>query len=355
MVFLLNFLLGTAHAQRTDDPAVIESMRATLYLVAADGSTSMVDGNLTNYNDMFSNDVCGDDALKMNNFGENFGILRNGTRLAVEQRKKITVSDTTYFVMWNMQRQNYRMVITTDQMNQPYRKAYMEDVFARSTTILNLNGVTEYNFTVTGDPISYASNRFRVVFHSTRRPTLPVSINDVLLFRNGQSVTVQWTVENEAEMNDYEVEMSTDGKNFYGIQHVAPYNNNDKLSYSVRQNLSKEGEYHFRIRGISNSGDVVYSKNAKINLDNESNSISVYPNPVVNRQAKLHTSNLQSGKYLFYLVNSGGNKVMLSALQLSGMAEVHTLQLPANTQPGIYRLQVICPDGKTIVKTLHVL
>ena len=34
--------------------------------------------------------------LKLGNSGENFGLLRDGRRLAVEQRKKITGADTRF-------------------------------------------------------------------------------------------------------------------------------------------------------------------------------------------------------------------------------------------------------------------
>ena len=47
-----------------------------------------MDGNMTNFHDIFSNAVGNDDALKLSNSGENFGLLRDGRRLAVEQRKK---------------------------------------------------------------------------------------------------------------------------------------------------------------------------------------------------------------------------------------------------------------------------
>ena len=67
-----------------------ESMRANLYIVDVNGLT-LVDGNLTNYNNIYSNNVDIYDGWKMANPGINFGILRSGFNLSVERRSIYTV------------------------------------------------------------------------------------------------------------------------------------------------------------------------------------------------------------------------------------------------------------------------
>jgi hypothetical protein len=102
--FLLFILIiscsSIAHSQ--------ERMRANLFIVDNNGTTLM-DGNMTNYHNQYSNEVDGNDIWKMSNFGENFGIIRTSANLVNERRSLIAVNDTTYFRMWNMQLRNYRI------------------------------------------------------------------------------------------------------------------------------------------------------------------------------------------------------------------------------------------------------
>ena len=65
----------------------------------ADCSKTLMDGNMTIYDDIYCNCVNWEDALKMTNPGENWGLVRSGTSLAVERRKFIPETDTTYIRM----------------------------------------------------------------------------------------------------------------------------------------------------------------------------------------------------------------------------------------------------------------
>ncbi len=122
------------------------SMRANLHIVAANGSTVLMDGNLTNYDSIYSNSLDMYDAWKMNNFSENFGILRSNSVLVIERRKNISVCDTTFFKMWNMQYRNYRLQIITKNFHQPGLTAYLLDKFLDTKTVVKINDTKEYLF-----------------------------------------------------------------------------------------------------------------------------------------------------------------------------------------------------------------
>ena len=79
-----------------------QTLRTNLFVVGADGSKTLMDGNMTIYDDIYCNCVNWEDALKMSNPGENWGLVRSGTSLAVERRKFIPETDTTYIRMWNL-------------------------------------------------------------------------------------------------------------------------------------------------------------------------------------------------------------------------------------------------------------
>ena len=86
-----------------------EQIRDNLYSFNADGSTSLYDGNLTVYSVNNSNSIDGMDAVKMSNFGENLGLQRGTTTLAIERRQSITAADTIFFKMWNMHQRTYKL------------------------------------------------------------------------------------------------------------------------------------------------------------------------------------------------------------------------------------------------------
>jgi hypothetical protein len=142
-------------AQSPSSPGPQESMRVSLYQLNANGSINLADGNLTNY-----------DAIKMNNFGENFGILRHSTKLAIEQRKKVYYTDTAFFTMWNMQIRNYRLIITTANLDHPGLMAELVDNYLNVSTPILLNDLNTIDFAINSTPASYATNRFKVVFKS---------------------------------------------------------------------------------------------------------------------------------------------------------------------------------------------
>ena len=73
-----------------------QTLRTNLFIVGSNGSKTLMDGNMTIYDDIYCNCVNWEDALKMSNPGENWGLIRSGTSLAVEKRKFIPGTDTTY-------------------------------------------------------------------------------------------------------------------------------------------------------------------------------------------------------------------------------------------------------------------
>jgi hypothetical protein len=350
----LSLLVGSIGNSALAQTPYYETMRVSLFNLTNYNDPYLVDGNLTNYCDIFTNEVGPDDAIKLNNPGENISIFRSNQKLAVEQRKIFTYGDTTVLSMWNMSRTKYRLVIKTERINNhPNVRGFLEDGYERISYPLDLNGTTNYDFLVNSDPNSSMSNRFRVVFYQVRRVKTPIQINDVLIRRNGNANFVQWSTANEEDMNAYDVEYSTDDVNYHALQTVTPYNTPDKLSYSVRH-VTPAGMYHYRIKAKGNDGTITYSKTSSILISNESAEISVYPNPVANKQLNLQFNKQLVGKYQLMLITPGGSKLNMGTVQIATDTEVQRVQLPATVTPGIYRLQIVGPDGAIQIKTIKI-
>lgn len=137
-----------------------QRIRTNLYAVNADGTTAIIDGTLNSYSNIFSNSIDENDAAKLTNFGENFGIAGDGKTLIVERRD--AVGDTINFKMWQMNQKNYQLEIIADI--DPGITAFLQDKYLKTITALNVNGTSKANFAVTNDVASSAENRFSIIF-----------------------------------------------------------------------------------------------------------------------------------------------------------------------------------------------
>ncbi len=355
VIFAMALISQTpAFAQTSSTQGPNEYMKVSLYQVASDGSVTLADGNLTNYNDNFT-DGLGDDALKMSNFGENFGIIREGTRLAIEQRKKIIIYDTTFFCMWNMQQRNYRLAISNKNLEHPGLLGYLEDAFLRTSTSLNLNDINNIDFSVTSDAASYAIDRFRVVFKNPLLMPLPTTFTSITAEVSGQMIVVQWSVDNEHAMQEYIIEHSTDGVSFSALQSVQPFNAGGSQTYISNDAVSRRGENFYRIKAIQINGNVQYSSIVKISLKTPVRDFVIYPNPVLNRQMNILFPGEVMGKYNLQLYSSNGTMIPLGVVQVNAAQSIQTVLLPKTVAPGIYRIKIISPDNTISVKAINVL
>jgi hypothetical protein len=348
-ILLLSRLQSTAQSGGPQ-----ESMRISLYQLLSTGTTNLADGNLTNYDNSFSNSI-GDDAIKMNNFGENFGILRDATKLAIEQRRKIYDADTTFLVMWNMQIRSYRLIITTYNLEHPGLQGYFEDAFLHTSTPLALNSINTIDFAVNSTAGSYASNRFMITFRNPTLVPLATTFTGFTGRLNNNKIDLQWIINNESAMSAYEVQRSVDGSNFTTISSQAAINTPGSRTYISSDATYLKGANYYRIRAIGLNGSAQYSNILNISGGARMQDIGIYPNPVVNKKMNMVFSVQTSGRYSLNLYSTSGSIIPLTPVEvMSGQTNLMVL-LPRSLASGVYRVLIVSPDNITTVKTITVL
>ena len=345
-------IAGFQSMSQTSSPQ--ESMRVSVYQLNSNGTTNLADGNLTSYDDAFSNGLS-DDALKMNNFGENFGIYRLSTNLAIEQRKKILVTDTTFFSMWNMQVRSYKLIINTYNLEHPGLVGFFEDSYLNTSTPLLLNSSNIIYFSIVNVPGSYASNRFRITFRNPTLSPLATTFTGFSGRLNNNKIELQWLVNNESAMRDYVLEHSLDRMNYSAINHLQPLNSSGIKTYNSIDAAYFKGDNFYRVKAVGLNGEIQYSTILKINASVVSQEISIYPNPVANKQITLVLPIQKPGKYFLNLYNSIGISFPLTPIEVGSGENVQTIQLPKSLAAGIYRLRIISPDNIVTVKALNIL
>jgi hypothetical protein len=334
---------GSSLVSRENTPADREFIRTKLMI-----NGTIADGNMVAYDDEFTNEIDGDDAIKFGNTGENFAMSRNGKKLIVEARSRITDADTIQYNMWNMRPQNYTVVVIPENVRQNGMTAFFVDKYLGTRTPVSLTDSTFLPITITNDAASSAAERFMIVFKTT--VVLPVKFISVNATRNpDRSIAVNWKVGNEINVTKYVVERSADGRSFAGI---ITTDANRTLNYLSNDLSPLSADNYYRIKAVNADGTFEYSAVVKVAPVKDPGFISVNPNPAINKTINVQFANEPKGSYTLELTNKLGQVVYNGKVDVLGATFVKSIVLNPTTTSGTYQLKVTDVDGK--VKTIQV-
>ena len=330
---------------------VDEEMTMNLSIVNVDNSINLVDGFRAKYNNGYFAAVTAEDIRKMANFNENLGLLREAENLIIEKRPVMGATDTLYLKTTNLGIKNYRFDINAIQLDHPDLVGKLVDNFLNTETPINLAGPTVINFSVTADAASYAENRFKVVFY-TLFP-LPVSFTNIKASQQNKDIAVEWMVANQLNMQKYDVEKSTDGRNFTKVAtKMATGINGTSATYNWLDVQAVSGNNYYRVRGIGIAGDSKYSRIVKVTMGMANAGIVVFPNPVVNRHMALLFTDMAKGIYQIKLVNNLGQTLMTGLINHSGGSATQSLAIDKGITKGYYHVYIIKPDSEKTVQKI---
>lgn len=327
---------GSRLASRENTMEDRQFIRTRLYTA----SGIIADGNMVAFDDEFNNELDGDDALKFSNQGENFALGRVGKKLSVEVRNRIIPGDSICYSMSNLREQAYQLVIEPENLAALTAEAWLYDRFTGNTTLLKLNDSNTVNFVVNAQAASKAANRFYILF----KPMAVVPVNFTAIHATRQhngEVEVQWTVANETNIMDYQVQRSQDGVQFSTIATVAS-DNGKVYEETDHESLSTVSFYKILARG---PGDKLYpSLMVKVaEIPSEATSY-IFPNPVENKMLMLNPGKRLEGKYIISLLNPAGQTVFESGIAIgSGIS-----RLPVSIKgvsAGLYQVVLTNNEG----------
>ena len=250
-------------------------------------------------------------------------------------------------MMGNLRVQNYQWELIAENLDYPGREGFLVDRFQNSSTPLNMAGTTTFNFDVQNVAGSSAANRFYIVFNQQAGGPLPVTFTTVSATRNAdRSVAVQWKVEQEINIISYEIERSNNGSNFTPVHNrTATGNNSSSVTYDHIDLTPYSTDNFYRIKATSIGGQVQYSNIVKLSGSKVTPLISVYPNPVVDGKMQLNFASQPSGRYGIQLVNTAGQVVYKSSIQVGAANQTTTVSL--GVAKGSYHLLITNPGGST--------
>lgn len=329
--------------------AINTSLTANLMVVTAGNVALLADGIRVRY-DASYNANTSDDILKMGNFSENISSFREGKKLFVEKRPIPTVYDTIFLQLGNMGVRNYRFELATQNFMTGFT-AYLQDSYKGTTTPIDLTGnTTEFDFSINAEAASANPDRFRIVFALKNIPVTKVTIKAA--WKN-EDIAVDWKAAGQFNINHYDVEKSTDGTSFNKVasQNTVGVNGTDATYTWLDVNVPA-GTYHYRIRAVSNNGEITLSNKATVTIEKGKPAITVYPNPVSNRIIALQMSDMEKGFYVLNLINTGGQVVMTTQVNHGGGNATLSVPLLKQIANGAYRLEITKPDKSKLIKEL---
>ncbi|MBL0355618.1 MAG: hypothetical protein IPP72_01455 [Chitinophagaceae bacterium] len=317
-------------------------IRTTLIAKNPDGSASVNDGTLIIFNPDYCNDVDKEDANKIPNFAENISIVKNGIDVTIEKRKLMNENDTVFFRLTKMKTKGYSLSFDLDGLAGVEGKtAILEDGFLNTKTALNMEGVTDYDFSVALNTPSADANRFRIVF----KKLIQFTRIDAAVINT--DVAVNWNVSSEFNISRYEVERSANGTDFEKVaSQLSAGNDESGMSYSLLDLNPSPGVYYYRIKCISNNGAIAYSDKVKVTVIRGSPEMFVFPNPVTNNIIGLQMNKMPGGVYEMLLMTEDGKLVNSNRIVHADGTSTESIVPAAALVSGAYRLEVVGPDKK---------
>ena len=165
---------------------------------------------------------------------------------------------------------------------------------------------------------------------------------------SGNSVLLHWSTANESNNAYYEIEKSSDGKNFFAIGSLPGGNTPGMTQHYFYTDLNAfNGENYYRIKQVDRDGQYRYSITAIINLTLSPNFWLVYPNPAIGQTTVQLLQKLQEVSII--LMDITGKK--LYGVHLSNTQAGQKISIPLqHLTSGLYLLKLQTDQGSSTKK-----
>lgn len=328
-------------------------LRISMYTLNDGINANGADGAVALFGNDMNNALDNGDALKMLNTTDNLALKTGGKLIGIERRQTIESGDTLRLDISRMRNMKYRFIFSAANLSAPGLTGYLIDRFANTSAEINLSGNTEVNFVINNDPLSYAAERFMIVFKTAS--VVPVTFTGITATRVADGkVAVKWTAENEVNTDRYEIEHSADGITFrYVSSENASNNTGGSAAYSYVDAQALRNENYYRIKSIGQNGEAGYSAVAKVGGIRSEPVISIFPNPISDGVINLKMINISKGNYAVSVINGMGQIVKSETIVNTDNNFMKSIKIEQNSPAGNYSVIITGPEGR--VTTLPVI
>lgn len=328
--------------------------KLSLHLLISNKQTGLAsaDGLAAYFSDDFSSSLGNEDSYKFTNQDENIAIVRNEKTLSIEGRKPVTSADTIPLKIWHLTLKDYTLKVTLANFSEN-TQGYLEDNFLHTATRLDNEASTMIPFGITGDSLSAAPNRFKIVFKPSG--TVLTQSSDIKAYLKDEGVQIEWTTGNENNTDSFVVEKSANAQQFVRaglVKANASAGINTNLQYEWFDENAVNGYNYYRIKYIEKTGEVRYSRIVKVYINANPGTITVVTGAVRSSSLDVIFKNIIKGNYDVSLTNNSGQKVYNGTIVHNGGFANYAVKLKNYLAAGIYHLHV---SGDNKVQNIQVL
>ncbi|OGX83459.1 hypothetical protein BEN47_04015 [Hymenobacter lapidarius] len=181
---------------------------------------------------------------------------------------------------------------------------------------------------------------------------LPVTLTTFDAKRVGTDALVTWETASEFNSKGFEVQVSTDGKQFRTLGSVASAsaNSTKKTSYRyVDTEANKVGTRYYRLRQIDIDGKDAFFAPRTVLFTGKAlaTAMVAYPNPINGNELRLVLQSVVAGKGLLRITDMTGRLIRQESVELSsGISDLSVKNL-GDLKAGLYLVGVTLPTGET--------
>jgi hypothetical protein len=216
--------------------------------------------------------------------------------------------------------------------------------------ISRYGGATWDNVTGTGSQAGNTATRTAITLFSPfgvggiNKP-LPIAIQYFNAAKGNGYNTLSWQASCSSDKAVFEIERSTDGRNFTTINTVTATREQCAQSVSYVDNTILTGTVFYRIKSVDVSGKAVYSVIIKLGgTQSDIKLAGILPNPVMNT-AQLNIVTAKKDYVNLSIVSMEGKLVHRSTVQLQAGSSIISLDV-TNLQKGLYIIKGVFADGE---------
>jgi Secretion system C-terminal sorting domain len=181
----------------------------------------------------------------------------------------------------------------------------------------------------------------RLTYQYCPLAVLAASLQNFSAYKKDNNIVLKWDAQNTQEINQFDIEYSTNGKDFVAVGKIAADHSaaTGSYNYNYAVNSNSNGYAYFRIKQTSINNTAGYSAIQKIILSEKAiGGISIHPNPAITG-LYLTFDRLLSGDYSIDLVNTAGQVVMNKKVKLANSNTI-PVSWTSKPAPGIYFTRV---------------
>ncbi len=310
----------------------------------------LLDGVVSLFDETFQNELNYSDASKLFiGNSEGLSILQSDKTLAAEKRALPNAADTIFYKLNQLKNLQYNLSIKFENFEDGMLKPILVDRYTGVQQMLLLNNINLIRFAITSDTLSSNPNRFYLMFKPVQ--TVPVKFTSITAENVSKNINkINWKVENEINVSNYEIEKSVDGRSFVIIGAIASaFNNGQSGSYQFLDSLVGSDDVLYRVKSVDFDGSKSYSNIVRVSKSVVKNKIYVSPNPVENKLIKLYFTDQHKGKYLVHIMDAKGQQLKSAEYILTNINNGFKLSAKEILHSGIYFLKV---DGPNNIQTV---